>query len=416
MMIQRIFGRRSVRCLGLAGVAVGGYVAGLTVDRVTAQQPGTAPLPSSDKRVVAYIYGNMPVTREELGDFLINRGGHEKLELLVNRRIIEVEAAKYKITVTAQEVEAALKENIDSMNITAQDFTDRVLPRYHKTLYEWMEDVVKPRLLLAKMCRERIKITDEDIKKEFENRYGERRQPKIICWNKADERRAIKDWDEARKGDAEFDTIAKSQATPALASGGGLIAPLGRFPGVDDETCTRELYKLKKVGDITGLLETPAGIMCMKLHAIIPPEPPYCKLTDQSLAAMKAANLPEAMLVKFTPLKNKELSRKQVEEELAKLLTKEELLQTKNFYLLHTGDPALSYDKMRPIIEREAYDKKLSLEIPKFFTELKARAQPNLLLKGPPTSTEIREAAAQEVHEIQQTGGVQPGSTTPRKP
>jgi hypothetical protein len=418
MVIKRIFGRRWVRCLGLVGIAAGGYVAGLTINPLKAQQTGAAPAPASDKRVVAYIYGNLPVTREELGDFLINRGGHEKLELLVNRRIIEVEAARYNISVTAQEVQAALNENIESMNITMKDFTDRVLPRYHKTLYEWMEDVVKPRLLLGKMCHVRIKITDDDIKRSFENEYGEQRQPKIIIWKKEDggERRAIKDWDEARKGDAEFDAIAKSQFTPALASGGGLIAPLGKYPDVEDDTCTKELYKLKNVGDITGLLETPAGIMCMKLHAIIPPRPPICKITDQSLAAMKAANLPEAVLTKLLKMKDKEFSRLDAEKELANVLTKEEVQQTKDFIVFHTADMAISYAKMRPAIEHKAYDKKLSAEIPKFFTELKARAQPNLLLKGPPTTNELIEAARQEIQEIQQTGGIQPGSTPPRKP
>jgi hypothetical protein len=278
-----------------------------------------------------------------------------------------------------------------------------------------MEDVVKPRLLLGKMCHDRIKISEDDIKRAFENKCGEKRQPKIICWKKEDERTAIKQWDEARKGDAEFDAIAKAQFTPALAAGGGLIAPIGPFPDVDDETCTKELYKLKKVGDITGLIQTPAGIMCMKLHAITPPEAPFCKVTDQSLAAMKTANLPDAVLTKLNPLKNKELSRAELEKELAKVLTNEEVQQTKDFITFHTGDLALSYSKLRPSIEHEVYDKKLTAEIPKFFTELKARAQPNLLLKGPTTSNEILEAARQEIQEIQQTGGTQPGSTPPRK-
>jgi hypothetical protein len=416
MVIKRIFGRHWLKCLGMVGIAAGGYLAGLTINPLAAQQPGPAPAPSSDKRVVAYIYGNIPVTREELGDFLINRGGHEKLELLVNRRIIEVEAARFNITVTAQEVQAALQENIASMNITMKDFTDRVLPHYHKTLYEWMEDVVKPRLLLGKMCHDRIKINEDDTKRTFENKHGDKRQPKIICWNKEDERRAIKEWDEARKGDAEFDAIAKRQATPALASGGGLIAPLGKYPDVEDDTCTKELYKLKNVGDITGLIETPAGIMCMKLFKIWPPEPPFCKVTDQALATMKAKNLPEAVLAKLVKMKDKEFSRADAEKELANVLTKEEVQQTKDFIVFHTGDMAISYARLKPAIEREAYDKKLSLEIPKFFNELKARAQPNLLLKGPPTTSELIEAARQEVQELQQTGGIQPGNTPPRKP
>src|SRR5579872_380407 len=200
MRLKAILSRRWVRCLVVVGIAAGGYVAGLSMDRVTAQQPGQAPLPAADKRIVAYIYGNMPVTREELGDFLINRGGHEKLELLVNKRIIEIEAARRNITITPQEVDATLQSDVRELNITIDDFVKHVLPRYNKSLYEWTEDVIKPKLLLGKMCHDRVKITEDDIRKVYENKFGETRQPKIICWGKEDEKLAIKQWDQARKG------------------------------------------------------------------------------------------------------------------------------------------------------------------------------------------------------------------------
>lgn len=271
MTLQTIFGRRMVRALGITGVAAAGYLFGITADRLTAQQPGTAPVPTADKRVVAYIYGNVAVTREDLGEFLIARGGHEKLELLVNKKIIQVEAQRRNVTVTWTEVEAGLNEDLRGMGITLQDFQKHVLPRYNKTLFEWTEDVIKPRILLGKMCRDRVKVTEEDLKRAFDNRHGERRQAKVICWNKDDLRAAEKQWDEARKGDVEFDRIARQQADPSIAASAGLIAPVGQFPDVKDETCTKVLFSLKQ-GEISQLFQTPAGIMCMKCVAIIPPD------------------------------------------------------------------------------------------------------------------------------------------------
>src|SRR5215831_3538563 len=103
MTLRAIFGRRWVQCLGLLGAASAGYVFGISADRLAAQAPPTPQLPQ-DKRIVAYIYGNIPVTREELGDYLIARGGYEKVELLVNKKIIEVAAAQRNITVTDLEV------------------------------------------------------------------------------------------------------------------------------------------------------------------------------------------------------------------------------------------------------------------------------------------------------------------------
>ena len=271
MTLQKFFGRRWMRALGLTGVAATGYLFGITADRLTAQQPGTAAAVTADKRVVAYIYGNIPVTREDLGEFLIARGGHEKLELLVNKKIILVEAQKRNVTVTWTEVEAGLNDDLRGMNIPLQDFQKHVLPRYNKSLFEWTEDVIKPRILLGKMCRERVKVSEEELKRAFDNRHGERRQAKVICWNKEDLRAAQKQWDEARQGDVEFDRIARLQPDPSIAASAGLIAPIGQFPDVKDDVCTKVLFSLKQ-GEISQLFQTPAGIMCMKCVAIIPPD------------------------------------------------------------------------------------------------------------------------------------------------
>ncbi len=348
MTLKAIFGRQWVRVLGLAGAATAGYFFGITSDRVGAQQPG---LPTPDKRVVAYIYGNMPVTREELGDFLIARGGHEKLELLVNKRIIEVEAAKRNITVTPIEVAAGLEEDLKGMGITKADFIKVILPRYGKTLFEWTEDVIKPRILLGKMCADRIKVTEDDVRKLFENRHGERRQAKIICWSREDLKAAQRGWEEARKGEADFDRVARTQADPNLAASAGLIAPVGKFADVEDDTCTKVLYSLK-VGEVSHLFETPAGIMCIRCVAIVPPD----------------AN--------------------------AKL-----------------------EGKLRDTLERDVYEKKMNSEVPKFFTELKKVAQPNLLLKGPPSQKEFREGVMQGLQQVGATSvaPMNPPTPTPKQ-
>ncbi len=352
MTLKAIFARRWVRALGLTGATFAGYMFGITSDRVTAQppapsQPGQPAQPAPDKRVVAYIYGNVPVTREELGDFLIARGGYEKLDLLVNKKIIEVEAARRNITVTVLEVESGLGEDLKGMGISKDDFVKHILPRYGKTLYEWTEDVIKPRILLGKMCQDRVKVSDEDMHKAFQNRYGERRQAKVICWNRDDLKTAQKQWDEARKGDLEFDRLARTQADPNLASAAGLIAPVGQFPDpsvVKEDTCTKVLFTLKE-GEISQLFETPAGIMCVKCTKIIPPD----------------AN------VKFE-------------------------------------------GELRKNMEKEVFDKMVAATIPEYFKGLKETAKPNLLLKGPPSPKEFREAIDKE---IQQTGGMVPTAPLP---
>lgn len=415
-MVMRFSGR-AVRCLGLAGIAAGGYVAGLmSSSSVTAQPPAGAALPPPDRRVVAYIYNNVPVTREELGDFLIARGGYEKLDLLVNKKVIELEAARRNISVTAYEIQAALETDVKGLGITLDQFSKDILKkRYNKSLYEWTEDVIKPKLLLTKMCKERVQVTDVDLQRAYDNKYGEKRRAKIICWNKEDLRAAQRQWEEARKSDEAFDHVARTQADPRLAASCGMISPIGRYPEVEDETCTKILYQLK-VGEVSQLFQTPAGVMCIKLVEIVPPNGTVYKITDKVLADLKASNIHEVVLEKLRPRRNKDFAYSDllheldgiVNDELIKLLnaaynktlTPEDLTQLKNVIISHAADATASFNSVRPALQKEVYDKKMTAEVPKFFAELKAQAKPNLLLKGPPSSTDIQEAAKQEIQEL----------------
>jgi hypothetical protein len=84
---------------GVGLFAVGFIVGQLTHSPVShAQQEQAAPSPpaksESATRVVAYIHGSIPITREEYGEFLIARANYNQLEKLVNRRILEIECEK----------------------------------------------------------------------------------------------------------------------------------------------------------------------------------------------------------------------------------------------------------------------------------------------------------------------------------
>ncbi|HEV3438507.1 MAG TPA: DUF1592 domain-containing protein [Gemmata sp.] len=61
------------------------------------------------------------------------------------------------------------------------------------------------------------------------------------------------------------------------------------------------------------------------------------KLTDQVLAALKNDKVPESVLVKLNPLKNKEFSRDDFEKEINKLLNADETKQFQRLILNHAG-------------------------------------------------------------------------------
>jgi hypothetical protein len=345
----RAWGRR----LTAWGVAACGL--GLIADAVLAAPPPTEPpaaqpTPANDyaTRPVAYIYGNVPVTRADLGEFLMARGGASKLELLVNKKIIEHECARRNVSVTDQEMEAALLEDISGLKIQKKDFIKVVLPRYGKTLYEWMEDVVRPRLLLAKLCKDRVKVADADLKIQFEREFGEKRKVQIVMWPSGDDKKAILDQCvKARSSQEEFDRIARAQANPSLAAIAGYIQPISRHVYAKDPIIEKKAFELN-VGEVSELLQTSQGYVVMKLHAVIPP------------------------------------------------------------------DAKADFARERDRLYKQAYDEKMSEEIPKCFAELKAAAKPNVLFTGPPQwrMNTVRAETAEDILKGV-AGTLPPGTITP---
>jgi parvulin-like peptidyl-prolyl isomerase len=234
------------------------------LDRAVA---GPMPPPT---QVVAYLSGLKPVTREELGEFLIARYGAERLEFLVNRRVIDRECAARKISVSDEEVEKAFEDDLKAMNVDKATFEKKFLGQWEKNLYEWREDVLRARMLMMRLCQDKVHVLDEDLKKAFESYYGERLECRVILWPKEEYKFAMMDYSRISKSEEEFAKKAKEQPTPTLKAHGGKIPAFGRH-SLGDEALEREAFKLKE-GEVSTLVETPQGHVVLKCDKRIPPD------------------------------------------------------------------------------------------------------------------------------------------------
>src|SRR6185437_12135409 len=126
--------------------------------------------PSQRSRQIIAVYnGQTPITREDFGEFLISRYGTEQIEFLVNRRLIDRECQARGIAVTPEEIEAGIGEDLKRLGgIDLKVFEKDFLGPYNKNIYEWREDVVRPRLLMAKLCRDGIKVNEEDLQQTYQ--------------------------------------------------------------------------------------------------------------------------------------------------------------------------------------------------------------------------------------------------------
>ena len=224
--------------------------------------------PDYHTRVVGYIYDNMPITREELGEYLIARFGAERLDLLANKKIIEIECKKAGVDVTAAEVEDRLNNDLLGLSVDRKTFVDQVLKNYKKTLFEWKEDVLRPQLMLAKLVRSRVKVTDEDLRKAYDAYFGEKIDCRLIMWQKGEEKAAMTAYGRIRDSEDEFNRAARGQKSPSLASAGGKIRPVSRNTTGNDEL-EKAAFSLQ-AGAVSALVGTPEGIVCVKCDRRIP--------------------------------------------------------------------------------------------------------------------------------------------------
>lgn len=253
---------------GLTTAAVVGFLAG-RISMPNTVRAADKPPSDYDKRVVAYLHGGkLPITREDLGEYLIARLGAERIELLVNKTIIDQACREKGIEVTAAEVEAALLDDLKVINVNREQFVKNVLKEYRKTLYEWKEDVLRPRLQLQKLCQLSVKVGEDEIQKAFAIEFGPKVEGRLIIWPHNEKGAAFQEYNTLRTSEEAFEQRARTQSIASLAATGGRIKPFGKGAGTDPRL-EDEAFKLKEK-EITTLIETKEGIVCFKLEKQIP--------------------------------------------------------------------------------------------------------------------------------------------------
>lgn len=217
-------------------------------------------------RVVAYVYDNkVAITREELGEYLIARFGAERLDFYVNRKIVEMECAAKGIYVDDSEVRAQLKNDLHAFGgLSEKDFVNSILKRFNKSLYEWKEDVIRPKLMVAKLVRHTITVSEDELKQAFEARHGPKVQVRMIVMQK-DNTKMFDIWKRASGSREAFLAEAKAQFLPALAAREGEVPPIHKHFG--DPRLEKIAFSLKE-GEISPLVDlkdgTHVAMLCEK--------------------------------------------------------------------------------------------------------------------------------------------------------
>jgi hypothetical protein len=303
-----------VACVAV-GMMAGAFCLGLGMGSMSlakAQQPQNGfqplllqPATMSDQRApIAMIFQNIPITRQDFGDYLIQRVGPERLDLMVNSKIIEHACMNKNVVVTDEEIEAQLIEDLKAMKVgKLEDFVNVVLKRFGKSLYEYKEDVLRPKIMMTKLLADQIHVSDQEINNAFEARYGAKVQCRIVVLAaEMNHRDCLNIWEELNpekdKDGKKFAEYAHKNPPP-LAAEGGKVPPIHKF--FPNELVEKEAFRLTP-GKISSLIEMPdKSRVILMCDALIPPQnkklddDEWRKLQHEVYARKLAEAVPKAL-------------------------------------------------------------------------------------------------------------------------
>jgi foldase protein PrsA len=228
--------------------------------------------------VVAVVNGR-DLTRDQLAAVAVAVYGRPILETLISQEVVCQEAERRGISVTEEEVEQftrrRVQEQLDAMarRMGAKDAADLTAQagRSPQTLEDLrvkseaaLRPFVKPELLAARMMAQEIEVTEEDVRGEFDQRYGPKvKVLQIVLGTKAEAEGAI---EKLRMG-ADFRQLAQEVSKDLVTRRQG-----GEMPLLPVSSALGAPASRLKPGEISDVIQTPDGFHVLKLVDLIPAE------------------------------------------------------------------------------------------------------------------------------------------------
>ena len=119
---------------------------------------------SKDAEVVAVI-GDKNITQNELNDILVERYGVETLNSMISEKVVELELAKQKIKVSAEEI--ATEFDAMQKQYGGKEALDNALLNANLTEKDLKQDIEK-NISLKKLLKDDVKVSDDEMAQYYE--------------------------------------------------------------------------------------------------------------------------------------------------------------------------------------------------------------------------------------------------------
>jgi hypothetical protein len=241
--------------------------------------------PPRDGEVMALVNGK-PLYMAGLHEVLLDAYGLDMAQQLVGNEVVAQALAREEVTLDDADVRAEEERTLREIfgdefspdqreRLLAQALARRRVARRH-----W-ELTVRRNAMLRKLAEPRVRITEEDLREEFGDRFGRKVVVRHIQTESLSQAQRI--LAELRKQGADFAKLAKKYSRNVSAGKGGLLEPITRKgpPAIPSEIRQAALA-LRRPGEISDPVKVGTAYHVLKLERIIQPE-------DKDFQAVKDA-------------------------------------------------------------------------------------------------------------------------------
>ncbi|KYG31213.1 foldase protein PrsA [Priestia endophytica] len=218
----------------------------------------------SKEQVVASVDGS-DITKDDVYNLLADQNGAAAVDTLITEKIIDKEAEKEDIKITAKQVNQEL-DNLKEQ-YGGEDTFNQTLEASGVSLSSLKEDIKKNKEI-EELLRPSIKITEKEMKEYFnENKdsFAQAAQVKASHILVDDEKTAKEMKEKLDKGE-DFATLAKKYSTDTATSESG--GELGYFEeGTMTDEFDKKAFSMKK-GEISDPVKTDYGYHIIKVEDV----------------------------------------------------------------------------------------------------------------------------------------------------
>ncbi|NMA64935.1 MAG: foldase [Clostridiaceae bacterium] len=177
--------------------------------------------------------GDSEILKEDLYKTLVDRYGEQTLENMITDKIIDLEAAKLKVTVSDNEIKAELDKVIQQSG--GEEMFNLQLAYSGITMEEMKQDLERY-LKIVKLIEPRIKITDEEIISYFEENKADLDQEEQVEASHilVEDEETAKEIKKLLDEGGDFAALAKEHSIDGSASSGGELGYFGRNRMVEE--------------------------------------------------------------------------------------------------------------------------------------------------------------------------------------